>query len=166
RSGARAWHPMRLSHASSGATHSSRASHKRSATVSVSVRRQWRRCAGFRATLWLESRLLVDLLQRLLADARFILLVHREKRLLELSLFVGRQLDDLALAGFTDQLDGFVVVLLGDFVGVFGRVFHHALELRADVRRQAVPELLVADDGVTDVPVVADHGVFLDLVHL
>src|SRR5690242_17152138 len=96
----------------------------------------------------IEPRFLVDRLDQVLADAAFVLLMHLDQRPLPGLLLFRRQRDDLGLAGLPDGLEGIVVFLLGDVVGVLGGILHRPFEGGADVRRQPFPELLVDDDGI------------------
>src|SRR5690242_10591692 len=119
-----------------------------------------------RARSRLEARLLVHLGQRVLADARLVLLVHRRQRFLHLRLLVGRQGDDLRFPALAHRLERIVVLLLGDVVGELRRVLHGAFERRADIGRQAVPELLVDDHRVFDDAMLGEREILLHLVHL
>src|SRR3546814_6457706 len=59
---------------------------------------------------------LVDGLDQVFADAAFLLLVDLGQGLFPVGLLLGRQGDELGLAGGLDFLQGVVVFFLGDFV--------------------------------------------------
>src|SRR6516225_4106085 len=69
-----------------------------------------------------EACFLVHLCDGVLADARFVLFVDRNQRLLHLGLFVGRERDDLRFAGLAHGLERVVVLLLRDVVRILGGV--------------------------------------------
>src|ERR1043166_2426736 len=97
-----------------------------------------------------ETGLLVDRLQQLLADLVLVLLVNLDERLAPHLLLGGRELEYLCPAGLAHRLQRLFVVLARDVVDVARRVLHRASEDGARVRGQAVPERLVHHDGVDD----------------
>src|SRR2546423_9863965 len=96
-------------------------------------------------SLRLEARLLVHGLDDVLADAAFLLVMNDHERFFPGRLFLRGERDHLRLAGLLHALERIVILLLGDIVGVFGRVLHGAIERGADVGRQAIPEFFVDD---------------------
>eukprot|EP00906_Rhabdomonas_costata_P034809 RCo048960 len=92
--------------------------------------------------------------------------MHWHQRLLESqALFLGRHVDG-GLAALLHRFQGTVVFHLGDLVGVAGGLFHGVFQLAADIGRQAVPELLVDDDGVAQIAMLGQGQVLLHFVHL
>src|SRR2546421_1730182 len=116
--------------------------------------------------LGLESGVLVNGLDDVLADPAFLLFVHCEQRFFPRGLFLRRKGDDLRLAGLLYTLECVLVLFFGDIVGVLGGVLHCAFKRAANVRRQAVPELLVDDHGILDHAMVGHGEILLHLVHL
>src|SRR6185369_12082463 len=115
---------------------------------------------------WLEAGFPIYLGNGVLADARFILFVHGNERLLHRRLLLGRQRDDLGLAGCLDRGEGVGVLFLRDVVGELGGVLHRAVQRGADVGGQAIPEFLVRNDRVAKIAVVGQRKVLLHFLHL
>src|SRR6185436_16924900 len=110
-------------------------------------------------------RLLEELVDQGLADAACDILVDRLYRLAHRGVLLRRQLDDLALASFLYFGKRVIIFLRRLAIAVFGGFLHGLLALLANVRRQAIPELLVGDDDVADVAVIGFGDVLLHLMH-
>ena len=59
---------------------------------------------------------------------------------------------------------GLLIFLLGNLVGIAGGLLHGVIQLFANVGRQAVPEFLVGDDGITQVAMLGQGKVLLHFV--
>ncbi len=94
-----------------------------------------------------------------LGHARLGLFVNRHHRLFPSQTLGRSEGDDLALARLAHRFGGIVVVLLRHLVGEIGGFDHGLIECFANVGRQAIPELLVDDDCVTQISVLGlRHG--------
>src|SRR5512135_3769210 len=88
----------------------------------ISHSSRWSRALSIRSGL--ETGFAVDGLDDVLADAALHLAMHRQQRLLPLGFLLWGQGDEFRLAGLLDFRQRFVVFVLGDVIGVLGRVLH------------------------------------------
>src|SRR5439155_13697158 len=99
-------------------------------------------------------RLREEFVDQRLADAAGDVLVDRLHRLAHGGVLLRRQRYDLALAGLLDFGERVFIFFRRLAVAIFGGFLHGLFAGRADIRRQAIPELLVGNDDVADVAVV------------
>src|ERR1700674_3240882 len=83
-------------------------------------------------------------------------LVDRLHGLAHGGILLGRQCNDLGLAGLLDLGQSFVVFLRRLTVAVGGGFFHGLFELGTNISGKTVPELLVGDHDVANVAVIGD----------
>src|SRR5450830_872438 len=112
------------------------------------------------------SGLLVDGGDQVLTDTIGHLRLHRQQGFAPFGLFLVVEAVNSGLAGLLHGGQSGIVFLLGNGVGVLGGILHRTFERGADIRRQAVPELLVDDDGITQIAVIGHRHVLLHFMHL